>query len=66
MVKEVQNQTRLSGVCGENGPHSKYNEMVYSFPRKFFFILLDFLLSPFFFPSSSLSCVYFKHLSKGT
>lgn len=41
-VNEVQNQRRPSAVCGGNGPHSKYNEITYSFPLKFFFILLYF------------------------
>lgn len=34
----------LGRVCGGNGPHSKYNETIYSFPLKFLSILFYFIL----------------------
>lgn len=57
-----ENQERLSGICGEDGPHSKRNETMYSFPLEFFLILDNLFL--LFFSLSSRSCVQFKHLPK--
>lgn len=63
MVKEAQNQRRLGGVCGEDGPRSKDDANTRSLP----FFLISMLSAAFSsFSPSSLSCVCFKHLSKGT
>lgn len=56
-----ENQERPSGICGEDGSHSKH-ETTYSFPLEFFLILDNLFL--LFFSLSSRSCVQFKHLPK--
>lgn len=49
MVNEVQNQRRLGGVCGEDGPRSKYDENTRSL--QFFLIsMLSAAFSSFFLP----------------
>lgn len=56
MANEVQNQRRLGRVCGEDGPHSKYDENTRSL--QFFLILLYFgCCFLLFFPPSSFLCV---------
>lgn len=50
---------------GKMAHNQNIKEIGSSLPLKFFFILLYLPLSPFF-SLPPLSCVYFRHLSKGT